>query len=56
VITAENLGAGLLRLSLDRAAGRSMVQVWLSAWTLPDSQVAGFGDRARRVLSRVVSA
>lgn len=45
--TAEAFGDGLFRVWVDRAAGRSMIQVWLSAWNAPAGEVDRF--RARTV-------
>jgi uncharacterized protein YndB with AHSA1/START domain len=55
LIDAENLGHSLVRLSLDRAAGQSMAQVWLSSWTLPAHEVQAVGGRLRHALSRALS-
>ena len=53
VVSAESFADGLFRLSLDRAAGRTMVQIWLSSWRSAPAEVAAFGDRVRTALDRV---
>jgi uncharacterized protein YndB with AHSA1/START domain len=54
LIDAENFGHSLLRLSIDRAAGQSMAQVWLSSWTLPAHEVQALRARLRKALGRIV--
>jgi uncharacterized protein YndB with AHSA1/START domain len=55
IIDAENFGHALVRLSLDRAAGRSMVQAWVSSWTLPEQDVQAFAARLRKALDRAMA-
>jgi hypothetical protein len=43
--TAEAFGDGLFRAWVDSAAGRRLVQVWLSAWDAPASAVEAFRER-----------
>ena len=55
VIAAETLGDGLFRLSLDRAAGDVMVQIWISSWTRPAEETAALAARLRIVLDRALA-
>lgn len=55
VVAAENFGDGLFRLSLDRAAGRAMVQVWMSTWQLPEQETQAFEQRIQRALGRALT-
>jgi hypothetical protein len=55
VIDAENLDHSLVPLSLARAAGQSVAQVWLSSWTLPAQEVQGLATRLRQALDRGLS-
>jgi hypothetical protein len=50
LIAASTLGDALFRLSVDRAAGEAMIQVWLSTWTLDDIDFAALEQRFRSVL------
>lgn len=54
VVSAENLGHSVFRLSLDRAGGRTMIFLGLSAYALPGAEVQGFEARARAGLDRVL--
>ena len=56
VVDATTFAHGLFRLSLDRAAGEALVQVWLSTWAVDPEQVSAFQDRIRPALARVVAA
>ena len=55
LVTAENFHDGLFRLSLDRAAGVTAAQVWLSSWRLPRQEVDAFGARLRKALDRAIA-
>ena len=55
VVAADNFGDGLFRLSLDRAAGEALVQVWLSTWAIDPQVTAAFEERIRPALARVVA-
>jgi uncharacterized protein YndB with AHSA1/START domain len=55
LVSAENLGDALFRLSLDRAAGRSMVQVWLSTWAGSRADAQGFQTRAQAAIDRMLA-
>jgi uncharacterized protein YndB with AHSA1/START domain len=54
LVASSELGDGLFRLSLDRAAGEAMVQVWVSSWTKRLADVQALRDRIRPVLDRIV--
>ena len=55
VIDAENFDHSLVRFSLDRAGNQSMLQIWLSSWTLSDQEVQAVGDRLRHALTRTLA-
>ena len=55
LVTTRELGEGLFRLSLDRAAGDAMVQVWVSTWATSDDHVRALVERIRPVLERIVT-
>ena len=54
VLASDALGSGLFRLSLDRAAGEVMVQIWISSWTRPATEIDALGSRVREALDRAV--
>jgi uncharacterized protein YndB with AHSA1/START domain len=56
LVAADNFGDGLFRLSLDRAAGEAMVQVWLSTWAVDPGIASTFEARLRPALVRIVGA
>jgi hypothetical protein len=53
VLASETLG-GIFRLSLDRAAGQVMVQIWISSWTRPAEEIGALATRLRIALDRAV--
>lgn len=55
VLASETLGDGLFRLSLDRAAGRVMVQLWITSWTRPAEEIASLAARLRTALDRALA-
>jgi uncharacterized protein YndB with AHSA1/START domain len=55
LVAADNFSNALVRLSLDRAAGVTMAQVWLSSWRLPAQEVDAFGVRLRKALDRAMA-
>jgi uncharacterized protein YndB with AHSA1/START domain len=55
LVVAQRGDGSLFRLSLDRAAGRSMVQAWWSAWTEPAAAVDEFVGRLRAALDRLAA-
>jgi len=55
LVTADELGDGLFRLSLDRAAGEAMVQVWVSTWTEAGDHGRSLVDRIRPLFDRAVA-
>ncbi len=55
LVAAENLGDALFRLSLDRAGGRSMIQVWLSMWGRTAEETRAFESRAQRALDAALT-
>lgn len=55
IVSASELGEGLFRLSLDRAAGESMVQVWAFTWSESGDRVRALVDRIRPVVDRAVA-
>jgi uncharacterized protein YndB with AHSA1/START domain len=55
LVAADELGDGLFRLSLDRAAGEALVQVWVSSWTMSLAALQARRDRLRPVVERIVA-
>ena len=53
LVTSTELGEGLFRLSLDRAAGEALVQVWVSTWAMSGDHVQALAARIRPVLERI---
>jgi uncharacterized protein YndB with AHSA1/START domain len=56
VVVAENLDDALFRLSLDHAAGRSMIQLWLSTWGRAEAEASAFQARAQTALDGALLA
>jgi hypothetical protein len=54
VVATEGFGNGLFRLSLDRADGKALIQVWLSTWTIDPALTSAFEARVRRTLARLI--
>lgn len=54
--TAEVFGDGLFRLAVDKAGGRTLAQVWLSAWTADEACVDAFREGMQQALDMTPGA
>jgi len=52
-ITVENLNNALLWLGIEGSAGKHEVQLWLSAYGLPDAQVTAFKESWAGILQKL---
>jgi len=52
-VTVEHLNGGLFWPTIEGAAGKHDVQIWLSTYGVPRAQVDAFGERCSGVLQRL---
>src|SRR5262245_57987432 len=55
LVASNEWDDGLFRLSLDRAAGEALVQLWVSSWTTPLGELQAFRDRLFPVVEQIVA-